>query len=248
MQGEIERLKRRGQTIESAYAEGQWTVEALLIVSQLVGLGWSGLRLVRVVGSGVRKVVQNARTPAASKVVQEPAVAPEMSKPNQPSNPTNTPKPAGADPGTSRTVRKEQGAQIKTAESMNAEQIKNKQDPSWKEKTLVYEKDLPEGYKFNMVVDELQLKRIEKGEHWRFGNWGTIDNIPTESVARSTLSLPPRFKQGTLYMIEVKVKKPIRVNSGTAGKVDDLPGEGHQFQILSDKSNLEMVGQGRLLK
>lgn len=105
--------------------------------------------------------------------------------------------------------------------------------PPFKDGTMVTDRQLAVGERYNMLVDEDQLKQLQDPLSTKgLGGWGSSETFESQSQGLDRLGVssgPGGFKpKGVQYQIELEANQPIHVLEGTAGPQGDLGGGGQQ--------------------
>ncbi len=123
-----------------------------------------------------------------------------------------------------------------TAEDANAEMVANGETPCWKPGTKVYEGNIAQGDRFNMVYSAEQASVNDQGGSW-VGNFATPDEVPNQTFATNDMAIKvPDWKPDVSNVGTVETTDTQLVRVGEIGPVDDLEGGARQVQFANPES------------
>jgi hypothetical protein len=126
---------------------------------------------------------------------------------------------------------------MRTAKEVNAEHVAKKNDPPYKEGTIVIEREAQVGEKFDMIIDAKQKASIENGD-MKLGAWATTDSIPNQSMGRDALAIKVEYKADLGYVARIEVTQPgLIIREGIAGPQGALGGTANQVELVVPPPN-----------
>lgn len=134
---------------------------------------------------------------------------------------------------------------VRSADEVNVAMKARGWEPAWSPGTPVIETTLQPGTKVNMIVDAKTAEAIRRGrvDDVVPGGWATFDDVNSVAVdMRQKAAVTRNFKpasDGSFYVVEMEITKPVTSNIGFVGKQTDTTGgllRGGSTQVQFDET------------
>lgn len=135
--------------------------------------------------------------------------------------------------------------ETRTATQVNAEMKAAGDLPAWLEGTNVIIGTVPQGTRYEMVIDAKQAEAFFRAQGW-FGWFATPEKVISQAFARDKLVILQRFKEDVSFVITVETTAIQSIKYGWTGPLEGFLGGVKQVQFFGAK-NLKIVGNPRPL-